>query len=443
MKEVFSDRSEYRWRLPALGRQAVAAVVAVSFLVTGCAARPAGSYFADTAPQAVSSTTDDQSLEIFDSPEGACGIRSVRGNDGGDVKEAAEQCLSVYGNTKIALLNYALTKDDAKKLASTTQAYLSGSTKEVINPRIAIIEPSDLATQAFNEQVPGECIDPVDMKKSGAYIAAATMPELNEYDKIVGIMNRPACETTTNMTTSMTPGGVAFVQHNRYADIYIGQPLGRLGIFTAHELAHLFGLGHAGSLSGATSHGGFTDINGIYDKDKGPIDLGRYISSGLLQEYGQKSIMGSPVALSPGSTLDTAQLYALEWPQRELGVGTSIELHDLDNSPIALNMQKKEGDWVIRWRLDSPLQMPSSENGEMSLVAQEEFRSVIFSVHYFQNEAYWVDVMLLGDYNSTIQLGSLSGDAELSHGGKIVKVVFDEDAGKIRFSVVSMASPKE
>lgn len=431
MKEVFSDRSEYRWRLPALGRQAVAAVVAVSFLVTGCAARPAGSYFADTAPQAVSSTTDDQSLETFDSPEGACGIRSVRGNDGGDIKEAAEQCLSVYGNTKIALLNYALTKDDAKKLADTANGHLSGSTRGVINPNIVVVEPSDLAKQAFEEKVPGECIDPVNLDKSGAYIAAATMPELNEYDKIVSIMDRPACE----ITAGMTPGGAAFTQHYRYADVYdnADQPLARLGIFTAHELAHLFGLGHAGSLSGATSHGGFTDINGIYDKDKGPIDLGRYISSGLLQEYGQKSIMGSPVALSPGSTLDTAQLYALEWPQRELGVGTSIELHDLDNSPIALNMQKKEGDWVIRWRLDSPLQMPSSENGEMSLVAQEEFRSVIFSVHYFQNEAYWVDVMLLGDYNSTIQLGSLSGDAELSHNGKIVKIVFDESAGEIRF----------
>lgn len=345
MMSQYIDTYEQRdSRRPRRARTAIGLLLA-STLLGGC-----GVASADPTPDTPKYPTPTPTattgpLEKFQSPDSACtGIQDWM-TDQRIKQEAARACLDLYEKTDVALVNYDLGSKKATQIATGIEDAIKTATDDLINVKVTVVKPSHAARALFKEQNPKDCIDidAADYTEMylGSYAAAATMSSLTPYDKIIGISAMPSC--------SGVWGGVADLGYNRYVDILEGTQGNKTAAIDtgAHELLHLFTLGHAGVVDQKVP---------LWKADKKPgkLDLTTYVKRGTLNEYGEwRNIMGG---YPEADQLNAPQKELLDWPYEILAPGTKDSSSDLRVTTFRFDRHSDPDDFA-EVSLDTPLQL--------------------------------------------------------------------------------------
>ncbi len=401
----------------------------------------------DSSMPTPSVSVDADPLALFSSPYGECDPATVIMFPDSEVgQEAAEDCLDVYADADIAFVNYALSEEDAEHLAVETEGHLAMVTDGMINADITVVPASEVAIELFEEENPYDCVSTPDIESYSSYVAAATMPELETYDKVIGITNAVACEAGI--------AGVAYPTYNRYAEVFSAADdiqrvkenggeytdilsekdgittsvsLPNTALIAAHEILHGFGLGHAGRLSSQAVEGGsFGDIGQYIEARTGQqIDLAQFIAAGNYSEYGAYNVMGTPSELREGMTLDEPQKYVLEWPLRELGKETELNISNLEDGALTFSQQAIDTSHAAMITFNEPLPMPRSTSSVSELSEYEKFSQLIITPGYEEDGSVWsIDMKLLGDKASSVDIGKMYkiGTYQFAIGGQTLVV---------------------
>jgi hypothetical protein len=427
MRDIFPDEKSPEYRQSRLARCGVM-LSALTLMLSGCAEpssaqNPAGQQEQNPVPEA---------MEMFDSPTSGCGSEYSEPPDK-LAYEAARDCLAVYSDADIALVNFTLSERDANGLADMVEEQINHATRGIITADVTAVPANEEAIELFKKQNPTDCVGINDLFTYGSYAAAATMPDLAEFDKVVGVTDMPAC-----MADEI--GGVANPNYNRYAEIFHAgknaqavkdnggeyeqdspDGLGTIGLpnnslIIAHEVLHLFNLGHSGTLYSGGEEDVILSELGRYARARSragvPSSLDIFVSKGFYLEYGRDNVMGNPSVLE-GQTLDVPQIYTLEEPQRTLGLSTQLEVHEIDKSPIVFSRESMDTQGIALLELDEPLPMPRSDEDLSPLSTYEKFSTLMFVPKYLSiperglNGVQSLQCFIQGEEGSSVLLGTL------------------------------------
>lgn len=424
-------------------------------LLTSCTGSPE-----NTDPSATPSTSAAIPLgpiEAFDTPYGACNssIGAIAGKDSPQFAAAARECLDLYGGAEIALVNYDLAADDAQTMASQLDRRIESATEGNVMVTVTVVQPSGDAKQLFRTENSDNCVDSTDLWRYGSYIASAVMPDLVQYDSVIGVSNMKSCDGSAV--------GVASSMYGRYAEVFgaadgwqaiennggsnykstdLGNGVSQIENFqnpadiAAHEQLHVWGLGHAGKLYNGSDLGGRA-LRG--SQTEAYVDLDAYVAGGTFTEYGDaSSVMGDVGGLKENAPLTTVQQYLMAWPELALNEVPPVTVHDLSRQEVTYNSDSAR-DSVAVLSLPNPLSMPTGEySSSTDFGKSQKFDTIAFVPQFEVNSggaAWGTEVYLTSQDNSSASLGLLycpndsgSGRYDLVVGGQKVTVTFS-DAG--------------
>lgn len=248
----------------------------------------------------------------------------------------AADCLAYHQDTDIALVYYAGDKDAVTEYSELVEEQLSEQTRGLLRVDITPVaaHPSVLADYNARFAERGCALDDV-VKDRSSVIArdSKDMPELAAYDAVVGMGYLPSCN---NVVYGIANGSESIVD---VFGTYVteNQPYREFDVITgAHEVAHLFGIGHPGlmtwSEAAVLSDGTGRGSLGVIASDTphgGSIDIIDWVEQSDFKEYGQHNMMSNTEASVDGSSINLLQQYLLEWPERAFGEesirGTNLE----------------------------------------------------------------------------------------------------------------------
>jgi hypothetical protein len=259
--------------------------------------------------------------------------------------EQALACRAVQENTRIALVNFDFTPEEAQQIAANIKVPFDKSTHAVYNANLVVIP----ATEAAKAEAAKRNPDCVDTFMDFASIAAqATMPKDlsgDKVDMVIALTKESACD----------PRLLGLAEGGRYADILAAPgPAGPVDLKTigwaaAHEAGHLAQLGHASDMLCQT---------GPSDHMAGPetFDLAPYLQGCELVEYGNnsQSVMGS-LGRYDEVPFKAAlpQIPATMWPQKKLE-GPQVDLAvEATPSGVSLGADDARADKFISVSLEA------------------------------------------------------------------------------------------
>jgi hypothetical protein len=212
----------------------------------------------------------------------------------------------------------------------------------------------------------------------------------------------------------------------RYADVYMGvykkelatgdkqtlEDVKRTGaMLTAHELMHLFGLGHAGTVA-LDSGEGVTDLSGngvLLGQPK--INLGTYLKNATYDQYSDHSnVMGSgyEAYLSSDRPTNKMDVGFLNWPKYATGQAEN-PAHEITAEETMLDRKSTETGQYAAVKLPQPFKLHSEPKADSK--AQADFEPVKFTglalVPLISKDAnYGVEVVLTSG-KTVASMGSL------------------------------------
>jgi len=316
----------------------------------------------------------------------------------------ALECKAVYEDMDVAIVNYALDEDAAEAIAKSLEARVEDMTARVMNLEVTVITPSDEAIALHAQESPDNCIDYTKEADYGSYIANAVMPELNAYDSIVGLEAMPSCNETV--------GGVASGGHYRYAEAFNVSDESNPAIVTtiaAHELLHLYGIGHSGAL-----HNEDTDISDWFQRRESQhitsLDIPTYVAGGSYAEYQSAEVMGYPTDTPEYDKLNPIHISELLWPFRELDTENFYdETKNLANGDVSF-YRGTSFTTIASLDISAPFDLPTSTDGISDHgETHKKASQLAFTPVYFENgnDIAGVKVQLVTDDNSVISLGGV------------------------------------
>ncbi len=273
-------------------------------------------------------------------------------------------------------------------------------TKGLIDVDVKVVEPSAVATEIFQSAAYKNTCENIDNSYGyGSYIAAAVMPQMASFDKIIGYSLLPACNQSPIT-------GSALMGDHRYADILGSDPLTNQ-LTGTHELLHLYGLGHSGELLSNS-----TDLFGNMYPGNDPepqftdIDLDAYVRKGSYFEYGSPDIMGSVSGVIMGQPLNPVHEAILDWTHRFTHRPETVPVEDLADGDVSFSITDTDPSTVVVLQLRNPLNAPqTSTNTEFG--AGQVFNWITFTPYINGTLLMGVTVSLSSEENSAATLGPL------------------------------------
>lgn len=397
---------------PQKGR-VIAFITGLSLSLTGCAAN---------TPQVEASPfslpiVGESLYDTYEGQHGGCdpsGTLNMFSEQPDNLERKAQECLDVYADTDIALINYSLDPNTASQFAEAIEDELAQVTDRLIIPEITIIEPSELARSIYENNVT-DCTSIKNIEQYGSFIAAASMEELQPYDQIIGVGNNPVCEENVV--------GVADGSYHRYSEVfYVNDELTAIEnnnneevgdnsaiqnslvdpVMTAtHEILHNFGLNHSGVFYGKTN-----TLNGEFNPDSDyRVNLEHYFSSGYYYEYGKSDVMGNPSESPDNTTLNPIQINTLEWPYEILGKETLVDNQDIMKAPAIFTTENNESR-IASIALPIALSAPT-EGYFNSSSAHQFYDKLYFTSIVSDDQVTGVNVYVAGQTGNIISLGAI------------------------------------
>lgn len=435
-------------------------VLAVT-LLAGCTSGPENTEA--TATITTPAVTPLGPLESFESPYGVCqtSMGILAGEDSPLFAEAARKCLDLYKGAEIALVNYGMDTDDAQSMADRLDKRVESSSEGKLSVTVTVVQPSSEAEKLFQEQNSDNCVDANDVWRYGSYVGSAVMPELVQYDSIIGVSNLESCDGSAAGVASPNYSG-------RYAEVFDaadkwqaiednggsnvrktdqGNGFSTVENFqdpadiAAHEWLHVIGLGHAGELFSEGGNLGGQALLG--SQTEAQIDLDAYISSGVFREYGDDTnVMGRVSGLREDTLLTTVQQYLLAWPELALGEDAPVTVQDISQQEVTFTADSAR-DSIAILNLPNPVSMPTGGYSSSTDFGESQKFDTLAFVPRFDEEyggvAYGTEVYLTSQDNSTASLGLLycyndSGNCQYNFvvGGQKVAAVFSETGVSLR-----------
>jgi hypothetical protein len=295
------------WRKAARGVAVTASLTGV--LALGASDRPVDD--AGVNPKPTPSPAVDVGKLYWELPQGPCKQIAAMLSTPRREKVAATKCLTAQRHGKIALVTFSASRPETEGIATAMKEDLTDASEGLLTPTTTVFVASEKAQTTFAQTTAKTegCVESNDVTNFASFAAARTMPEINGYDFVVGVTDKKACDSKE--------AGVADQDGGRYTDINDTSTSGLtsmqerkvLGKVGAHEVDHLYQLGHAGLLMGADR--GYI----ILFKNEGLIDLGKYLPGCSYQEYGSQGNLMGTTAIDKKPTLNAIQLDDLRKPE--------------------------------------------------------------------------------------------------------------------------------
>lgn len=356
-------------------------------------------------------------------------------------RSLAKDCLDVEEDTKVALVNYALDPSVAELLAQQIESDVTIVTAGQLHPDVTVVPASAQAKQALAAKTAaGDCIDPADPQEYSSTIADQTMPELSRFNRVIGLSGKSACgikdlgvaEPTKYRDADLFDVSAADIQgiadnhgqllpssQTTYAAI--SAELYDAAQTAAHELLHLFGLGHSGNLVNSDKK----DLQAWSLEDasaaKHTLNLDKFINNGSYTEYGNTDVMGSYTQTEASNlVLNPVEQSFLEWPQRLLDEPATVSQIDLNHTPAKFNSQNSASSMALL-KLDHAYAMPKggdSLNTDFGM--SQTYGHLAFTATTSSGFVDGVNVYVIGDRHNAVFLGTLV-QPEAGHSGYVIK----------------------
>ncbi len=303
----------------------------------------------DTSPS-VPQTPEGSSL-----PAAACdlGLMEPADNNPRLTKELATRCAAALGDGRVALVVFDgvnKSKEELDVMADEIEDIVDDYTDGIFSIDAEVVEASGDAEKKREDTLGGDsCVRPVDHQSTAA-VADETMPELREYDFIIGLDPRASC---TIVLQGLADDG-------RHADVYMGGLLGMLqnkeefvagpaSAAAAHELLHELGIGHDGiikTLSPAIEFGGTLDVKALAEGKE--IELTGKAGSVMSNSFYLKSVTPNPLHLE-----------RLRWPDRVQGARPYAS--EISSEGVTLGAANYDGEFFTL-RLKEPFEFDGYES---------------------------------------------------------------------------------
>jgi hypothetical protein len=247
------------------------------------------------------------------------------------IKEA-RACQDMQQNTRIALVNFGFTPEEAQEAARSMVVPFNRSTNGIFNAQPVVIPASEAAKKEA-EARSTDCID--DFMDFASVAAQAEMPDALDGDKIdivIALTKAQACD----------PSVAGMAEGARYADILAGghptMTPTELGYAAAHEAGHNVGLGHVSEMWCASNLGD-------QDPAAGPLNIDAYLQSCEENEYSDytRSVMGDAFNKEESEfAAEPAQLPEIMWPQEVLEGDTGMVIEATPQG-VSVGLEEAQG----------------------------------------------------------------------------------------------------
>jgi hypothetical protein len=324
----------------------------------------------------------------------------------------ARRCEAAMSSGSVALVNFGLPAEVATGAAQLMVETLP-KFNENLGMSVTVVTASPAATKRFDGHLAakGGCADPKNPLEFAAGAAESTMPELAGYDFIIGFTGAKACKPDLN--------GLSNGYGGRRADVYLGAngegkaPAEQLetqkragGMLSAHELMHLLGLGHAGTISGGEEAAGLENADAYLGHD---FDLGAYLKTAYYEPYGDISNLVSmpiPGYVQP-NIVDNA---FLNWPKRAQGKAPDVVGQVGSAASLTFTVEDVKAGKFAMATLKEPLRLPGKPNkdGSKPMAADEKFTKIVFVPRMNEGMNFGVGVMLVSEDKAIGNLGGIT-----------------------------------
>jgi hypothetical protein len=329
----------------------------------------------------------------------------------------AERCLQVMRSGKVLLVDFGapegMAKTAAEKLPDTISTYTAGN----VTLSFKTVEATPEAKAAYKATLTDKgCADPKqDPAKYGGSIADKLMPKQTKgADFVLGLSSEVACRPNT--------AGLANSAKGRYADVYMGdykkalanadpkirESVVRTGrMLTAHELMHLFGLGHAGSIKNSGD-----DLSATkYWLGAKLIKLDDYVKGAEYDAYDDiTNVMasGRESNISSGQTNSRLDIDFLNWPKYATGQAANPG-RKLQGQEFMFELGATDAGQYASVKLKQPIQMHSASKGKTgeAELSPVKFTDLALVPLIGKNGNYGVDLVLISG-KTIATLGSIN-----------------------------------
>jgi hypothetical protein len=406
----------------------LAGIAAIS-LNSGCELNAGG----DPAAAAASSP-------LAELPYGPCVPGALSGQPEA-VYNAAEKCASSMKLADVALVDFSMPLAEAASIAASMETAVTRATKGKVTVSITAVPASAEAKQKLAEQTAGKnCIDDTNPEAFAAAAADLTMPELQGSDIVVAMSDLPSC----------TPvGGVADRVYGRRADIFRasagGSPDDQKRIISsgAHELLHLYRLGHGGVLY-RMKDGEPVQLAAAGFTHGKTFDFDTYVRSSSYSEYGNSvmdgDVMGSP--MDPAKIKpNPVELAILDAPRETVEGPEHSPAKELPyNDWVTLNKKDAAAGDFATAEITNPFQLIDIQTAMATMnrgqqVVPKKFGTI--NIAPLDGKTHGFSIILSDKQNNTVNVGHVAysgkpGTSTLLIGGQRLEVAMDGHAIKVR-----------
>jgi hypothetical protein len=326
--------------------------------------------------------------------------------DSEEQKTRAQACERIEKQGKVLIVNFGSTTSDVKKIRETTQDLLQNTTKSTVEMTVSAVEATASAKKAHQDATRDTTCELHDTAQWAATAAVATMPMTKDSDIVIALSDKQSCSR------------LAGTYYGNLVEVFVNPELNnkisginQLTNASLHEIFHIVGLGHAGTLDGNKS-GMFEYIS---SHKPGGFNVNKYLAkNNYFQEYGDAGnimAINNPYSYSL-PILAPVQLDDLQWPELTLR-GQKGEIvsgaRKVDAEGVQLMPEYTQHGTYGVLDLRQPYELVNADTDESKLFDRIAFVPV--STSSSVNEPDLITVYATGTietFGTTIKLGTVS-----------------------------------
>lgn len=337
-------------------------------------------------------------------------------------KRDAEAYLALK-NSKLVIVNFTdLSADQVKEFGSTVEERIESVTRGTFHVQVDTLEANDVAKKLYHQHISQPAFNQENARDYAAVIADVAIPAVDDSYASVIALTDTGFHGRSFTLSSGKYADIANVD-SEYAAILSngGNSESDSGLLrdprnsTVHEWLHaVANLEHSKS-----AMNNLGDLSGNLIPGEGSVqrvDLGDFLASAQIDEYGGGGIMGATQELGDNlPTLTPAELFETEAAERLLQEPHLIGTASLANTEVTY--QPQDHDDLAVYHLDTT----GPDNGSgLHGIDRLTFSPIFQDGITSGDSGYWsVQVVGLTPENASIKLGYL----DMNGGGTITKVL--------------------